>query len=99
MDRNCPDLAGAIGPSITFGHNGRQVTARTIQNDESLIRWSRVRARPPHVGDARRILHGPPHTQFANRRTRCVNTEASGFEVGVSQFAVSYAISLPHQTL
>jgi hypothetical protein len=50
MDRNYSDLVGAIGPSITFGHNGRQVTGGTIQNDGSVIRWSRVRAPPaPHM--------------------------------------------------
>src|SRR5580692_1282004 len=39
MDRNCSDPVGAIGPSITLGHNGRQVTASTVQNDGSVIRW------------------------------------------------------------
>jgi hypothetical protein len=47
MDRNCPVLVGAIGLPITLGHNRRQVTTGTIQTDESVIRWSRLRARPP----------------------------------------------------
>ena len=36
--RNWPYLVGAIGSSITFGDNGKQVTTGAIQNDRLVIR-------------------------------------------------------------